>query len=296
MWPEIRSQAMALLQEKYPESEFLEAIVSHTDLSNEVKWIEEAGYGKVVAEFQILKQIQEPFCEYLETKNIETLEAVIFRLADMTPVVRSRAMSIMQETYPDYFSIESVFARFDESQDSGFLKSIVNCLNHTANVCQYGSYEEWIGQGEWIEEAGGRENASMSKGGSLTASSSMSTRYLPVNAFRSGDGAWWSDPSNHNQRAEYIERTLPCSATPFIFAMQNDQKVDAPNEFQVKVKGDVESQWKTVLEAKRVRWSQDKQWQFWVLEKRLSLKAFRVVMKGCNNSLMVSVGGIRLFC
>ena len=63
MWPEIRSQAMTLLQETYPEYEFLEAIVSHTDLSNEVKWIEEAGFGKVVAEYQILKQIQEPFCD-----------------------------------------------------------------------------------------------------------------------------------------------------------------------------------------------------------------------------------------
>ena len=214
----------------------------------------------------------------------------------MKPERRSQAMSIMQETYPDYFNIESVFARFDESLDSGFLSSIVTCFNCSANICQYESDEEWIGQGKWIEEAGGREIASMSNGGNLAASSSMSYQYIPANAFRSGDGAWWSDPSNHNQRAEYIERTMPYSATPFIFAMQNDQKVDAPNDFKVIAKGDGESQWKTVLKSKGVKWSRDKQWQFWILEKRLSLKAFRVVIKGGNNSLMVSVGRIALYC
>ena len=56
------------------------------------------GYADVEGEFQILKQVQEPFFNYVQTENTEIIPKVLSQLSTMRSEIRSEAMSIMQQT------------------------------------------------------------------------------------------------------------------------------------------------------------------------------------------------------
>ena len=199
MSPEIRFEAMAIMHEKYPDQEFLQAIVGN--------------------------QVLQPFREYLETKRTDMkgaaerpdlLMKVFLHLSALWPEMRAQTVSMMQEKF----------------QAQEFLEALVVCLNSDTLF-----RDRDLGEAKcrWIEEAGFQNVASLTNGGSATASSHYSD-YKPEGPFVSGSGGAedWRSYGNPNITEEYLEREMTSAVTPAILAVQSaGWKTYGPRKFKV---------------------------------------------------------------
>ena len=270
MWPEMRSETLSIMREKCPDDEFLHMIVAN--------------------------QVLQPFRDYLDTKSTDTLLKVFSAL---WPEIRAQSVSMMREKYPAGEFLEALVVCLN--MDTLFPtepEALVGCMNMDTS---FPSDPEAVSVSEeakcrWIEEAGFRDVASLTHGGSASASSQISG-HKPEGAFVSGrKGAEeWRSYGNPNKMEEFLEREMTSASTPAVFALHNGGwKTYGPRKFKVLARGDEGTEWETVLEADGVEWEKE-QWKFWVIRKKMSVKAFRIVVQEVEKTYVI-IKNVKLYC
>ena len=67
-----------------------------------------------------------------------------------------------------------------------------------------------------------------------------------------------------------------------------------PRKFKLLARGEWETKWETVVEADGIMWEKN-QWKFWVIRKKMSVKAFRLVVQEVEKSYLI-IKNVRLYC